>query len=684
MPNDDTAPINSPSDSTQNPDEPQAEKREKTEYGLIKHVSITKEMEKSYLDYAMSVIVSRALPDIRDGLKPVQRRILYAMKLLGLSHTSSYKKSARIVGETIGKFHPHGDMAVYEAMVRMAQDFSLRYPLVWGQGNFGSVDGDPAAAQRYTEARMHKITAEMLADLDKNTVNFVPNFDGSETQPEVMPTKFPNLLANGAEGIAVGMATKIPPHNLGELINAILFIIENAKVHKYKTDEEIKAADPEILEQMEVFYTKYDEDAPYFRRPSIQHFYLDDSEITTEDLMKFIPAPDFPTGGEIYDKKEILQAYATGRGRVLMRAKSSIVEAKNGKMLIQITELPYQQNKALLVQKIAELVKVGKLDEISDLRDETDRTGMKIVVELKRGANPQRVLNNLYKHTPMQQNFSVNMVALDNNVPKLMTLKALLMGFVKHRQEVVIRRTTHELVSSLHRAHILEGLKIALDNLDEVISTIRSSKDVDVARENLISKFKLSEIQANAILEMQLRRLAALEREKIINEYKDILSKIKELEANLSSPAKIIKIIADELSQIKEKYADKRRSKVYKGRPGEITDEELIKEEETIIVLSRGGYIKRVSPMSFKTQGRGGKGVSGSKLKETDIVHLITSANTHDEVLFFTDRGRVFNKRVWDIPESSRTARGTPAVNIVGIDSDEKIMSILTISKNKK
>ncbi len=657
---------------------------EKTDFGLVKHVSITKEMEKSYLDYAMSVIVSRALPDIRDGLKPVQRRILYAMKLLGLSHTSSYKKSARIVGETIGKFHPHGDAAVYEAMVRMAQDFSLRYPLIWGQGNFGSVDGDPAAAQRYTEARMHKITAEMLADLDKNTVNFVPNFDGSEIQPEVMPTRFPNLLANGAEGIAVGMATKIPPHNLGELIDAILFIIENAKVHKYKTIEELQESDPEILEQMEVFYTKYDEDAPYFRRPTIQHFYLDDSEITTEDLMKFIPGPDFPTGGEIYDKKEILQAYATGRGRVLMRAKSNIVEAKNGKMLIQITELPYQQNKAMLVQKIAELVKQGKLDEISDLRDETDRTGMKIVVELKRGANPQRVLNNLYKYTPMQQNFSVNMVALDNNVPKLMTLKALLMGFVKHRQEVVIRRTTHELVSSLHRAHILEGLKIALDNLDEVISTIRNSKDVDIARENLMNKFKLSEIQANAILEMQLRRLAALEREKIINEYKDVLSKIKELEETLAAPNKIIKIIADELSQIKEKYADKRRTKVYKGRPGEITEEELIKEEETIIVLSRGGYIKRVSPLSFKTQGRGGKGVSGSKLKETDIVHLIISANTHDEALFFTDRGRVFTKRVWDIPEASRTARGTPAVNIVGIDSDEKIMSILTISKNGK
>ncbi len=652
-----------------------------TPYGKVRNVSISNEMQKSYLDYAMSVIVARALPDARDGLKPVQRRILYAMKELGLAHTATYKKSARIVGETIGKFHPHGDTAVYDAMVRMAQDFSLRYPLVHGQGNFGSIDNDPPAAMRYTEAKLQKISGEILVDLDKNTVNFTPNFDGSENEPEVTPTRIPNLLANGSDGIAVGMATKIPPHNLKELIDAIIYILDLAKIQEYKSFEIFTQEEPDYKTRLDNFYQKYDQTAPYFKKAILTYFFLETSEITTEELMKIIPGPDFPTGGEIYDKAEILQAYATGRGQVLMRAKSSIKESKTGKMQIEITELPYQQNKALLVEKIADLTKEGKLDDVADLRDESGRDGMKIVVELKRGGNPQRLLNQLYKFTPMQQNFNVNMVALENNVPRIMTLKGLLLSFIKHRQEVVIRRTMHELINSLERGHILEGLKIALDNLDAVIETIRKSKDGDEAKTNLMKKFKLTEIQALAILEMQLRRLAALEREKIISEYEAILKAIHNYETTLQSPKKLIATIKEELLSVKEAYGDNRRTKVFKGRPGEITEEELIKDEETIILLSLDGYIKRVSPLSFRTQNRGGKGVSGGNLKESDIIQLIVSANTHDEVLFFTSKGRVFNKRVWDIPETSRIARGTPAVNIIGIDQDEKITSILTQKK---
>lgn len=657
---------------------PEVATTRETSFGTVQDVSIIDEMQKSYLDYAMSVIVARALPDIRDGLKPVQRRILYAMRELGLHHTSAFKKSARIVGETIGKYHPHGDAAVYEAMVRLAQDFSLRYPLVNGQGNFGSIDGDPPAAQRYTEARLQKISGDMMTDLDKNTVDFAPNFDGSEREPEVLPSRLPNLLANGVDGIAVGMATKIPPHNIGELVDAVLHILEKGVIKNYTDPAVFASEEHDMFRRFNSFYDQYDNTTPYFKKAEITHFYIDTSEITTEELMGIIPGPDFPTGGEVYDKKEILQAYTTGRGRILMRAKSRISELGNGKMQIEVYELPYQQNKAFLVEKIAELVKDGKLDDIADLRDESDRKGMKIVVELKRGGNPQRVLNQLYKYTPMQQNFNVNMVALDNNTPKLMTLKGLLIGFVKHRQEIVLRRAAHELINALHRGHILEGLKIALDNLDEVIATIRKSKDSDEARVSLMKSFKLTEIQALAILELQLRRLAALEREKIINEYNEVLARIKEYEGILTSPKKVISIIQDELKGLRETYADNRRTKVYKGRPGEITEEELIKNEETIILLSMDGYIKRVSPLSFKTQGRGGKGVSGGNLKDSDVVHLITLANTHDEALFFSSKGRVFTKRVWDIPETSRTARGTPAVNIIGIDQDEKIMSILT------
>ncbi|PIZ44980.1 DNA gyrase subunit A [candidate division WWE3 bacterium CG_4_10_14_0_2_um_filter_41_14] len=649
---------------------------EDTEFGLVKHVSIVEEMEKSYLDYAMSVIVARALPDVRDGLKPVQRRILYAMRILNLNPGTPYKKSARIVGETIGKFHPHGDTAVYDAMVRMAQDWSLRYPVVDGQGNFGSMDGDPPAAMRYTEARLQKIAAELLEEQDKNTVDFANNFDGSEHEPQVLPAKFPFLITNGVDGIAVGMATKIPPHNLKEVMNALIYILDNSKP---KTLEGPKLAEemPELAKRMGTFYDQYNQDAPYFIKPEITHFFLDDSKITVENLYAFIPGPDFPTGGEIYDKTQVLQMYATGKGSVLMRAKSSIVEGNQGKMHIEVTELPYQQNKAHLIAKIADLVKEGRITDISDLRDESGRDGLKIVIELKRGANPQNVLSQLYKFTPMQQTFHANIVALDNQIPRVFTLKGILIAYLNHRQEIILRRTANELINSLHRNHILEGLKIALDNLDEVIATIRKSSDSDEARINLMSKFALSEIQAHAILEMQLRRLAALEREKILNELKDITTKIKDLKKLLTDPKRVVELLKTELTEISTAYGDSRRTKVYKGSPGEISDEELVKQEETVVLLSKSGYIKRVSPLSFKTQARGGKGVTSGKLKDEDIINHIVSANTHDHVLFFTSKGRVFEKRVWDIPEFARAARGTPIVNIIGVDQDEFVTSIL-------
>jgi len=657
---------------------------ELTSYGNVKHVSIVEEMEKSYLDYAMSVIVARALPDVRDELKPVQRRILYAMRVLGLTPGSAYKKSARIVGETIGKYHPHGDVAVYETMVRMAQDWSLRYPVVDGQGNFGSMDGDPPAAHRYTEARLQKIAMQILEDLDKNTVGFLSNFDGSEQEPEVLPAKFPYLLANGVDGIAVGMATKIAPHNLKEIVSALLHILNNTSPIVLKDDNAIKSESPELHARMIKFYDQYDQEAPYFMRPDITHFYVDDSEITVEDLYQHIPGPDFPTGGEIYDKEQVLQMYATGRGSVIMRAKANIVEGTQGKMHIEVTELPYQQNKALLITKIADLVKDGKISDISDLRDESGRDGLKIVVELKRGGNPQSVLNQLYKYTTMQQVFHANMVALDNQVPRMFTLKGILVAYLNHRQEVILRRTAHELINSLHRNHILEGLKIALDNLDEVIKTIRESADADEARMNLMTRFKLTEIQANAILEMQLRRLAALEREKILNELKEITNRIKELKNTLTTPDVVVQVIKDELQELSDTHGDARRTKVYKGRPGEISEESLVKQEETVVLISKSGYIKRVSPQNFRTQSRGGKGVTSGNLKDEDIIRNVVSANTHDHVLFFTSKGKVFGKRVWDIPESSRAARGTPVVNIIGIDQDEFVTSILTRSVEEK
>ncbi|MEX0621589.1 MAG: DNA gyrase subunit A [Candidatus Woykebacteria bacterium] len=603
--------------------------------GQIQPIEITEEMQRSYLDYAMSVIVSRALPDVKDGLKPVHRRILYAMHGLGLTSDSKYRKSATVVGEVLGKYHPHGDAPVYDALVRLAQDFAMRIPLIDGQGNFGSIDGDPPAAMRYTEARMAKIASEMLADIDKNTVDFVDNFDGTKKEPIPLPAKVPNLLVNGSAGIAVGMATNIPPHNLNEVCDAITHLINNP-------------------------------------------------ESNIEDLMNFIKGPDFPTGGAIFDINEIRSAYASGKGKVVMRAKAEIEEDRSGKFNIIVSQLPYQVNKAQLVARIASLVKEKKLEGISDLRDESDRTGMRIAIELKRDARPRALLNNLYKYTAMQLAFNVNTVALVDGIPLTLTLKQVLTEYIRHRQQIVTRRTQFELDAAKNRAHILEGLKIALDHLDAVIETIRKSKDADTARINLMKRFKFTEIQATAILDMQLRRLAALERQKIEDEYKEILKTIGYLEDLLSSPKKILAVIEKELLDLKEKYGDERRTRVYAQPVGDFSEEDLIPSEQVIVTITKGGYIKR-SPMSaFRTQGRGGKGVSGVSMKEEDTVADIFSANTHDSLMFFTNKGRVFQIKVYELPEGSRYSKGAAIVNLINLEQSEAVTSILAITKNAK
>ena len=592
-------------------------------------------MKRSYLDYAMSVIVSRALPDVRDGLKPVHRRILYAMHELGLTHSAKYRKSATVVGEVLGKYHPHGDTAVYDAMVRLAQDFALRYPLVDGQGNFGSVDGDPPAAMRYTEARMAQISSELLVEIEKNTVDFTDNFDSTRKEPLVLPAKLPNLLLNGSSGIAVGMATNIPPHNLVEVCDAISHLIDHP-----------------------------------------------DADI--EQLMKFIKGPDFPTGGAIFDINEITNAYTTGKGRVVMRAKAEIEEDDGGKYKIIVSEIPYQVNKAQLIAKVAQLVKDKKLDGISDLRDESDRDGMRIVFELKRDAKPKSLLNQLYKHTAMQLAFNVNVVVLVNGTPQTLTLKQILTEYIRHRQSVVTRRTKFELEAAQKRAHILEGLKIALDHLDAVIKTIRGSKDADVAKRNLMKIFKLSEIQSVAILDMQLRKLAALERKHIEDEYKQLLKTIAYLEGILASPKKILAVINKELQEVKEKYGDDRRTRVYKQGVGDLSEEDLIPSEQTIVTVTKEGYIKRSPISTFRTQARGGRGVSGLKMKEEDAVSDIFSANTHDSIMFFTNKGKIYQLKVYDLPEGSRASKGQAVVNLIEIDQGEKITSIINIPKNSK
>jgi len=644
--------------------------------GRIQPTEITKEMEQSYLDYAMSVIVQRALPDVRDGLKPVHRRILYAMQQMGLAHTSKFTKSAKVVGEVLGKYHPHGDMPVYQALVRMAQDFAMRYPLITGQGNFGSIDGDPPAAMRYTEVKLAPISQEMLADLEKETIDFLDNFDQTLKEPVYLPAKIPNLLLMGAEGIAVGMATKIPPHNLGEVIDATTFMIKKGHL-----GEEHESRGEAQLEFQKISLENTSEEKREEETIKSLRF---ESEATVEELMNFIKGPDFPTAGAIFDQEEIQELYATGKGRIVVRGKAEIEEGKNGKYQIVITELPYQVNKSQLVAKIADLAKEKKLDGIADLRDESDRQGIRVVVELKRDARPKSVLNNLFKKTELQTTFPANFVALVDGTPMTLTLKQILTEYINHRHLVITRRSRFELKEAQARGHILEGLLIALDHLDEVIETIKKSKDADEAKTNLITKFKLTEVQAVAILDMQLRRLAALERKKIEDEYKAIQERIAYLFDLLAHPEKILGVIVDELNEIKTKYQDERKTKIYKKKAEEFSEEDLIPNEEQVIIVTASGYIKRASLSAYRTQKRGGKGVMGMTTKEEDEISHLLSANTHDHILFFTNKGRVFRLRVWDLPEGSRQAKGQAIINLINIAQGETIKSILTTNGESK
>ena len=646
--------------------------------GKIQLIPIIDEMKKSYLDYAMSVIVSRALPDVRDGLKPVQRRIIYAMHQQGLHHTSRFQKSAAVVGEVLKNFHPHGDAPVYEAMVRMAQNFSMRYMLVDGQGNFGSIDGDSPAAMRYTEARLSAISEELLRDINKNTVEFIDNYSGTTQEPVLLPSVIPNLLLNGASGIAVGMATQIPPHNLGEVCDALVYMIEHPEKESSVVSRQSSENSESLTSDSGATPAPPDRGEPKASEAILKTDSFH-STTTVEDLVQFVKGPDFPTGASIYDQTEILAAYGTGKGRIVMRAKAEIDETAAGKMQIIVSELPYQVNKATLIAKIADLVKDKKLEGVADLRDESDRKQMvRIVFDLKRDAKPQSLLNNLYKHTAMQSVFNVNLVALSDGVPHLLTLKHILEEFIRHRQVVVRRRSEFELSEAKAREHILEGLKIAVDNIDAVIEIIKKSKDADTAKQNLMEKFKLTEIQSVAILDMQLRRLAALERQKIDDELKMVRETITYLEDLLAHPEKILKVIKDELIRIKEKYADERRTRVYKQKVGEFSEEDLVPNEVTIATITEGGYIKRQSPHSFRTQGRGGKGVMGISTKETDAVSHIFYTQTHDNILFFTDKGRVFQIKVWEIPETQRTAKGQAVVNLINVEQGEKITAVLT------
>jgi len=617
--------------------------------GKLIQTGIAGEMKRAYLDYAMSVIVSRALPDVRDGLKPVHRRILFAMHEMGLTHSTKHSKSAKIVGEVMGKLHPHGDMPIYDALVRLAQDFSVRYPLIDGQGNFGSVDGDPPAAMRYTEARLAAISSEILLDLDKETVDYIENFDATMKEPVYMPAKLPNLLLMGSEGIAVGMATKIPPHNLSEVLDAVTFMIGKTKFAKDAKDKVTLTA-----------------------------------ETTVDELLQYIKGPDFPTRGAIYDIAEIRNVYATGRGRILIRGKADIEDIGNGKSAIIITELPYQVNKALLVARIAELAKDKKIEGITDLRDESDRHGMRVVIELKRDATPRKVLNNLFKHTSLQTTFPANIVALVDGTPQTLNLKTILEEYLKHRYDVVKRRSEFELRQAKARLHILEGLKIAVDNIDAVIKTIRESKDQEDAKQNLMTKFKLSELQAVAILDLQLRRLAALERQKIEDEYQMVKETIDYLEDLLAHPEKILVVIKGELTKLKERFGDERRTKVYKGKIDEFSDEDLIPNESTVITMTDTGYIKRQSLTSFTIQRRGGKGIRGMTTKDEDAISHIRFAQTHDNILFFTNKGKVYQLRAYDISESSRTSKGTAIVNLLNIEQGEKVESFVVYGKETK
>lgn len=618
----------------------------------IQTTEINSEMKRAYLDYAMSVIVSRALPDVRDGLKPVHRRILYAMYKIGLTSSARFSKSAKVVGEVLGKYHPHGDSPVYEALARLAQTFSMRYPLIKGQGNFGSIDGDPPAAMRYTEVKLAKISDEMVSDIEKETVPFIDNFDGSLKEPIYLPAKLPNLLLMGAEGIAVGMATKIPPHNLTELVDAIVFIIDKAKLNNEKNTKKLPMEDVKNL----MF------------------------DITLDDLLTFVKGPDFPTAGIIYGANDIKEMYATGRKSIMMRARVTDEDMGKGKMAIIVNELPYQVNKAALVEKIANLVNDKKIVGISDLRDESDRDGIRVVIELKRDASYKKVLNNLFKYTNLQTSFPVNIVALVDGVPQTLSLKTILEIYIRNRVEVIVKRSQFELEEAKQRAHILQGYLIALDNIDEVIATIKKSKDEPEAKEKLMKKFGLSDFQAQAILEMQLRRLTGLERNKIEDELALLKETIEYLEGLLKNIFKILKVIKEEILYLKNKYGDQRRTQVMKFKPGEITDEQLIENKEVIVVLTKEGYIKQVPRETFRVQHRGGKGVSGMETKDTDNVYYITTAMTHDYMLFFSNQGRVFQTRVWDVPAGSRISKGKAIINLVALKPDEKITSILSYS----
>ncbi len=606
----------------------------KIELENIQSQEITKEIQQSYLDYAMSVIVARALPDVRDGMKPVHRRILYSMWNTGLRANAKFRKSATVVGEVLGKYHPHGDAAVYESMVRMAQDFSLRYPLVKGQGNFGSMDGDSAAAYRYTEAKLSAIAEEMLIDIEKNTVDFVPNFDGQHKEPTVLPSNLPQLLLNGSMGIAVGMATNIPPHNLNELVDGINHLIDNP-------------------------------------------------DATIEDLCEFVKGPDFPTGGIIYNKKDIVEAYKTGRGKILTRAKADIHETKAGAFQIIITEMTYATNKSTMIERMADLVKEGKIMGIRDIRDESDKDGVRLVIELKKDAYPQKVLNKLFELTDLQKNFGVNMLALVDGIePTVLNIKSIFEYYIKHRKEVITRRTKFDLEKAKDRAHILEGLKKALDFIDAVIDTIRKSKTKEEAHINLIKRFKFSEKQATAILEMRLQTLAGLERKKIEDELAEKLQLIAELEAILKSEKKIFSIIKDELTRIKEKFGDERRTRIIKAGLTEFRQEDLIPNEEAIITISKEGYIKRMNPTVYKVQKRGGKGVIGASIKEGDEVEKLLGVMTHDNLLFFTNNGKVFQTKSYEIPESSRTSKGQSIVNFLQLSQEEKVTAVIAFNKD--
>jgi DNA gyrase subunit A len=645
---------------------------------------ISSEMKRAYLDYAMSVIVSRALPDVRDGLKPVHRRILYAMYKMGLTSQARFSKSAKVVGEVLGKFHPHGDSPVYEALVRLAQDFSMRYPLVRGQGNFGSIDGDQAAAMRYTEVKMNKIADEMMEDIEKDTVPWLDNFDGSLKEPKYLPAKLPNLLLMGAEGIAVGMATKIPPHNLTEVCDAILYLIENAKLVPEEPKAEDLAETKTVGEVADAPATEKKQETAAELRSAREDAEKVLFESTVEELMKFVIGPDFPTHGQIFGAADIRQAYTTGRGKIMVRGVIEEEDMGKGKTAIVVRELPYQVNKANLVEKIAHLVIDKRIIGISDLRDESDRDGIRVVIELKRDASFKKVVNNLYKYTDLQTSFPVNMVCLVDGVPQTLSLKAILEYYVKHRVIVVINRSEYELAQAKARAHILEGYIIALDNIDEVIQIIRSSKDEPTAKAKLMARFGLSDIQSQAILDMQLRRLTGLERSKIEEELKMLRELIAYLESLLKDIFKVMGVIKGEIEYLKEKYGDKRRTKVFANRPGEISDEQLIENKEVIVVLTKEGYIKQVPRDTFKVQGRGGKGVAGIETKENDNVFAMVIANTHDYMMFFTNQGRVFQTRVWEVPAGTRTSKGKAIVNVLNLRPDEKVTSVLSYNAAEK